>query len=168
MKKREKKQIRLDAGITLIEALLVMSIFAIIVGMASINLVGSKNSPSSWASVETFMADLKQQQLKAMVGDTQGSGDISDYGIHFETTTYTLFRGTYVVSNTSNFVVTLPAAIQVSTGLSGSQILFSKLTGDVSNYDPVPANNYITFTDTTINSQKKITVNKHGVINQIQ
>lgn len=157
----KKGHARLQAGFTIVEALLVMSIFIILTGLSTINLLKAKHSSSLSASVDTFIADLKQQQLKAMVGDTEGSGAISDYGIHFETTSYTLFRNTY--EGTTDFIVKLPDTIQISTGFTDSQIIFQKGTGEVLN-----APNTITLRDPLDGSQKEITINVYGVITQIQ
>lgn len=158
----KKKHLCLQAGFTIIETLLVMSIFIILAGLSTINLLNAKHKSSLSTSVDTFISDLKQQQLKAMIGDTEGSGVISNYGIHFETTSYTLFRNTYL--GTSDFTVNLPDTIRISTGLSGSQILFSKGSGEVANYDPVPANNIIIISDPIDGNQKIITINEYGVV----
>lgn len=158
----------MQKGFTLVETLIILSVFIILIGISTINLLNAKHQSSLSTSVDKFIADLKQQQLKAMVGDTEGSGIISDYGIHFETTSYTLFRNIY--SGTSDFVVKLPDTIQISTDLSVPYVLFEKGSGIFSNYEtPNPNNkNTITFRDPVDNSQKEITLNQYGVIVKIE
>lgn len=138
-------------GFTQTELLLTMGIFVFLAGFAMTSLLGSQRSSSLTGTVNTFIADAREQQVKAMVGDTEGSGTLSDYGVRFGTTNYTLYRNTY---GTSNFVVGLPNTVQVS----GAEIVFLKGSGEIAS----PAT--VTFTDTTNNSQKTVTINRYGVV----
>jgi type II secretory pathway pseudopilin PulG len=140
-------------GFTLAEMVVIIAISLTMLGLGTLSLVNSNQKASLSATVDTFIADLKEQQVKAMVGDTEGSGSISDYGIDFETSSYTLFRNTYTVGGSSNFVLSLPPTIQVTS----AQIIFIKGSGETT-----PAT--ITFTDTTTNEQRTLTINKYGAI----
>lgn len=162
MKKGRKKKIYPQAGFTLIEVIVMVSLFLALLGLSTINLLNAQHKSYLSTTVDTFIADLKQQQLKAMTGDTEGTGNISNYGVHFETTSYTLFRDIYNVANTANFVVNLSGTIQVSTGFPSSQIIFQKGSGEVVN-----APNTITFRDTASGEEKVVTINVYGVVEGI-
>ncbi len=105
---------------------------------------------------------MKEQQIKAMVGDTEGTASVSAYGVHFDTATYTLFRNTY---GTGNFVISLPSTIHISSTFPSPQIIFATGSGELTNY--VSNSATITFSDTADNSQKVITLNKYGVVTNV-
>lgn len=88
-----------------------------------------------------------------MAGDSEGQGSVSDQGIHFEATSYTLFRGTY---GTANFVINLPDNIQFMN--QNTQIIFAKGSGEINGV------NSVILKDTNDGSQKTITINPYGVI----
>jgi type II secretory pathway pseudopilin PulG len=148
-----KSQVSSPKGFTLAEMVVIIAISLTMLGLGTLSLVNSQAKASLSTVIETFIADLKEQQVKAMVGDTEGSGSISDYGIDFETTSYTLFRNTYTLGGSANYALTLPPTIQVTS----AQILFTKGSGETT-----PAT--ITFTDTTTNEQRTVTINKYGAI----
>jgi prepilin-type N-terminal cleavage/methylation domain-containing protein len=149
---------KLEKGFTLVEVALVVSLFLILVGIATVNLFQFQHKSQLPATVNSFIADYKEQQIKAMVGDTEGSSAVSNYGIHFDTTSYTLFRNTY---GTGNFAISLPSSIQVSTTFSNSQVVFQKGTGELG------GTGTITFLDAANGGQTRLTINKLGVITAI-
>ena len=144
------------AGFTLPEMVVIIAISITMLGLTTLSLVNSQQKASLSTIVDTFIADLKEQQVKAMVGDTEGTGSVNDYGIDFETTEYTLFRGVYTEGTSSNYVVELPPTIEITS----AQVVFEKGSGDTT-----PAT--ITFTDTTTNEQKIVTINEYGVVTAI-
>lgn len=150
---------KLQKGFTLIEFLLVMSLSAILMSFVTMNLVNVQHTNYLTSSLDLLLADLKEQQLKAMVGDAEGTGVPADYGIRFNTTTYTFFRDTY---GTGNFVNTLPSVIQITTTFPSNQIVFQKGSGEISSYASTSAT--ITLRDTGSSAQKVVTLNKYGVI----
>lgn len=151
-----------QSGFSLVEITLVISIFAVLLSLATLNLFQFQHSSQLNATVSSFLADYKEQQIKAMTGDTSGSGALSNYGIYFGTTSYTEFQNTY---GTSNFSVSLPSGVQFSTTLPGSQILFLKGSGMVSGF--TSGHNTITIKDTVNNTQHIITVNMYGVVTSV-
>jgi len=153
------KKFSTQKGYTAIEVALVTGLVLILVGLSTTNLLKFQHTTQVSSTINSFLADYKEQQIKAMVGDTQGSGATSNYGVHFETSSYTLFRNTY---GTTNFTINLPADMQFSTTLPGSQIIFSKGSGSVSGF--VSGQNTITIRNTADNSQKTITINQFGVV----
>jgi type II secretory pathway pseudopilin PulG len=158
-----------QTGITLIELLVVISILIVLTGLTTINVLHARHQSILTASVDTFIADLKQQQLKAMVGDTEGRNDSDNYGIHFGTNTYTLFHGTYSSNDQTNSTIQLGDNIQLSSiTFPGSQIIFLKNSGEISGFDQNPNKNTITLVDISNNLQKKITINRYGIITKIE
>lgn len=146
----------------MVEFLLTMGIFGILAGIATINLVNVSQRNSLNTTVDIFVADLKEQQLKAMVGDTEGSGSISNYGIRFSTSQYTMFRSIY---GTSNFVINLPGVVTVTSTFPNNEIVFLKGSGELSSF--TAGSNTITLTDTTSGQQKVLTINRYGVVTGI-
>jgi prepilin-type N-terminal cleavage/methylation domain-containing protein len=161
-----KDSVSSQKGFTLIELVIVMAVALILLGIATISLGNVQRTTQVSSVTQTLISDLREQQIKAMAGDTELSGANADYGVHFETNAYTLFRDTY---GTGNFTVNLPETIQVSSTFSGSKVTFEKGSGEVSEYDDVnPANNTITLTNTVSNEQQIITLNRYGVVEDVQ
>lgn len=154
-----------SGGFTLVEILIIMGILAILFTITSLNLSNTVPKSSLDNALSLLIADLKQQQLHALTGDTQGQSSSSNYGIYFGSGKYTLFRGNnYNASDTSNYDVNLDD-INTSSTASGGVIIFVKNSGQILNYSPT--NNTITFTQINIGSSKTITINKYGVIESI-
>jgi prepilin-type N-terminal cleavage/methylation domain-containing protein len=155
-----------QTGFTLIELLVVISILTILIGLTTINVLHAHRQSILTASFDTFIADLKQQQLKAMTNDTEGRNTSDNYGIYFGTNTYTLFHGTYSASDPANSVIKLGDNLEFSNiTFPGSQILFLKTSGEVSDF--TNGSNTITIKDITNNIQKTITINRYGIITDI-
>lgn len=149
----------LQKGFTVIETALVLGIFFILVGLVTVNLFKFQHTSQLSSTIDTFLADYKEQQIKAMVGDTDNTGTINNYGVHIESTSYTLFRNTY---GTANFAVNMPNGIQLTTTFPSSQVVFTAGSGEVAGF--TTGLNTITFTDTVDGSQKVVTINRYGVV----
>ena len=147
-------------GFTLIELAIVTSIIVLLLGFITINLVSSQQGASLTSVEEILLADLKQQQLKAMIGDTEGREASDQYGVHFDQTKYTLFHGAYLIGETSNSVINLDSNMQFNS--PDYDVIFSKLSGEI----PVARN--IELQDNTNFKFKRIHLNTLGVITQIE
>jgi len=149
-------------GFTLIELMVVMAIFALITGFGALNLVNLQTKSSLAADVNTLVADIKEQQIKTMVGDMGGTASQIEFGIYFESNRYTLFRGASYSSNPSNFPIDLSDNTTLTTSFPLSQLVFSVNSGEVLNFSA--GSNQITVQDTINGDQKIITINRYGAI----
>lgn len=125
------------SGFTLIEVLTIVSLLSTILVFSSINLF----SPVQKAKLDTTSADInsiiREAQNKAISSDTSGVGATDNYGIHFESDKYVLFKGSsYNVGDPNNFVVNIPEGVVISQiNLPSGNVVFRKLSGEVINFD---------------------------------
>ena len=154
-----KRYCKKSVGFSLPELIVVMSIMATLIGLITINLTSAQQRASLNTVVQNLVSDIRQQQIKAMVGDTEGRPSADEYGIHTDSNQYVLFHGAYSATEPSNFAVSLPNnMIFVTPGLD---IIFSKVGGEIS----PPAS--IQLQDTTNSNTKTIQINKYGVITSV-
>lgn len=160
--KNEKRQ----SGYTLIELIVVMGILTVLFGFTTINLGGVTRLTSVNETVDMLIADIRNQQAKAMTGSGDGTSG-SSYGIYFQTDRYTLFRGTtYSSQNTTNFTVELDQNLNfVNDTFPNSTLIFLQTSGEISGY--AAGNATIAIGNTAGNEQKTIRVNQLGTVDQI-
>jgi prepilin-type N-terminal cleavage/methylation domain-containing protein len=158
----KKHHFSIQDGFSLIEITLVMSIMAILMGLITVNLFKFQHTSQLSSTLNSFLADCKEQQIKAMVGDTEGTGTISNYGVHFETSSYTLFRNTY---GRANFVISIPSTLTFTTTFPSSQLIYTQGSGEISGF--TSGQNTVTMKDTVDGSQKVITFNRYGVVSAV-
>lgn len=153
-----------NAGFTIQELLVVMAVMAILLGIVVMNLVTIQNRTNLDAAATTLNAEIKQQQLKAMVGDTEGRTTPDTYGIRFNTNSYTFFHGTtFNASDPDNFTIDLADNMQFSSiQLPNQSVVFNRVSGDFYNYNPSLSS--VTLTNTTAGESKTIQFNRYGVI----
>ncbi|HRN69991.1 MAG TPA: prepilin-type N-terminal cleavage/methylation domain-containing protein [Candidatus Woesebacteria bacterium] len=154
-------------GFTLIELLLVLAIISILFAISIVNLNNLQQNTYQNTSGEIFISDLKLQQLKSMTGDNNSSSSFQPFGIHFETNSYTLFRGAnYSSSNPENFTVELNPNLSFSTvKFANSQIIFAKNSGEIVGF--TEGNNTIIIRNSITNTDSTITLNRYGVITHL-
>lgn len=146
-----------NSGFTVIELIVIITIIAVLLGVITLNLTSIQQKVSISTTAETVIADIKGQQIKAMIGDTQGISSASDYSVHFDEDEYVLFRGSsYSALSSTNFVVKLPANLKFQ--IPATDIIFSKISGEL------PLQTSIILKDITNSSQKTININKYGVV----
>lgn len=142
------------------ELIVVMSIMATLIGLITINLVGSQQRASLNSIVQNLISDIRQQQIKAMVGDTQDTISADSYGIHTDSNQYVLFKGTsYSPLDASNFKISLPTNMQFIS--PGSDIIFSKISGEIA------AAVSLQLQDATNSNTKTIEFNRYGVVTSV-
>jgi prepilin-type N-terminal cleavage/methylation domain-containing protein len=128
--------LRLHTGFTVLELMLTLSILGVLFALTVVNLTNIIPKANTRAAAEVLIADLREQQMKAMSGYEAVVGGASDYGIFFETDAYTLFTGSdYVEGHQENYVVSLQAGLEFdTTNLPLSRIVYLKGSGEVANY----------------------------------
>jgi prepilin-type N-terminal cleavage/methylation domain-containing protein len=154
-------------GFTLIEVLVVAGIFVALLSFMMPTLTNSQRHTQINEAAALLIADMKDQQMKAMLGDTEGQAVSTSSGIYFETTRYTLFRGlSYSVSDTRNYVINLDPQFQFTfTNLPSSQIVYARGSGEVSNF--VNDTYSLTLSDIQGGTSQVITINKYGVVQSV-
>ncbi len=159
-----KKNNRL--GFTFPEVIVTISILLTILGFAAVNLLNVRNSTSLNTVLDLLVSDIQNQEMKAISNNTEGRTNTSDYGMYIQTNRYIFFHGsTYNPSESTNVTVEIDRPLELSTTFPNSIVIFSKGTGEISNF--VNNQNTISITDTSQNRQKVITINRLGVITQI-
>ena len=158
-----------ENGFSLVEILLVVSFFVIIFSFTTTNLFSPLGREKVNGLSKDVISILKDAQIKAMNSETLGQGVNSEFGVHFSASSYTLFRG--IVFNpldTNNFLVSVPTGLAINPNLpcpaspnDCNNIIFSKLTGEVQNFDQ--AKNSLCLTD-SLNNRILLTTNFLGVI----
>lgn len=150
---------KIQRGFTLIEMAVVVSLIVFLLGFITISLLRSQQTASLVSVENVLVSDLKQQQLKAMVGDTEGRSTNDAYGIHFDVNRYVLFHGTtYSSSDTANYAINLD---DIQFNNPGYDVIFSKMSGEIS--APV-----IIELQQTNSDLKKIHLNIYGAITQME
>ncbi len=155
-------------GYTLIEVSLVMGIVATLFAMSMMSISSVQQNTYQNTSLDTFLSDIKLQQLKSMSGDRSTGTTAEPFGILLGTDDYTLFRGsTYSASAVDNFTVPLNPNLTFSTvEFTNRQIIFAKGSGEITGFSS--GNDTIVITNTITNKQTIITLNRYGVITQTQ
>ena len=157
-------------GFTLVELMIVIGIILILFGLSWINFTSLPSRATLQTDSVALINDLKSQQMLAMTGDTGvGSTQQSDYGIHFESTSYTLFKGG---SYTSGAFGNSPPIELGNANLSftdnlpvsaNDTIVFKKGSGEIVDYDKwEPTKAIVTITDSLTGNTKGIKLNKYG------
>ena len=156
-----------QCGFTFPELIIVVGILTTLFALSVSSLSSTQQTTYLDTNVSTFISDLKQQQINAMTGNTEGTGIITDHGIYFGTTSYTLFQGSsYSAGSATNYVVDLESNIEFGTiTFPQSQIVFNKGGGEVDGFNPTF--NTITLRNSITNEQQTIIINKYGVITNV-
>lgn len=153
-------------GFVLIELIVVLALFGALLGLTSINLLGSKNSATLSATIDGVISDLSSQQTKAMASTTAGAGT-TPYGMRFESNRYILFHGiAYNASDTSNSIVPLDGSTTFSViNLPNASIIFAPQSGEITGYNPNAAS--VTVYQPNNLVSKTIHINQYGVITSV-
>src|SRR3989344_6860187 len=152
--KNISSKMKSGAGFTLAELAVIMGVLATLIGLGTISLSNSQQKSSISATVNVLISDMKQQQIKAMIGDTEGRAAASAYGVHFDTDQYVLFNGTYSTSEPSNSVIALPPNLEFTTP---TEVIFSQIDGELGSTAS------ITIKSIANNEERTIELNQYGV-----
>jgi prepilin-type N-terminal cleavage/methylation domain-containing protein len=125
-------------GFTLTELMITIGLLLILLAFASLNLVGTIRKPVEAGARDILISDIRSQQIKAMTG----KGD--DFGIDFNSDSYTL--------TPDNFTVILPDGFVFTTT---PQLTFEKGTGETTGVT-------VFLQDIQSGQEREIKVNKYG------
>lgn len=155
-------------GFTLIEISIVMAITVVLLTLTTISLISFQQNAFVDTTVEQLISDIKYQQISAMNGAIEGENTAQTFGIHFETNSYALFHGdSFDVSEPTNFTLSLESAMSFAdVTFPQDEIIFEKGSGEINGF--MDGQNTITLQDSGNNNHVTITINKLGVITQIQ
>lgn len=149
---------KLQRGFTLVELVVSMGILAIIFAISTIALSNIIPNTSKNTTSDSIINDLKSQQTEAMTKD-------SNYGVHFETNSYTLFKGDDFASGTEKFTVDLDPTIVIGdVTFPGNQVVFLAGSGDIKNYSSGSDSLTVKISQTT--SSTFIKLNQYGATYQ--
>lgn len=146
------------AAFTLVELLLVIGIFAIILGFSALYSQFSQVRADLNTQVATFTSYARLQQSSAASGKANQS-----FSMHLEEDVYTLFEGaTYNAADPGNAVIDLPPTVKIQnidlTG-EGNDVIFVPPYGETETYGT------LNFYSTTLNKTITITISQIGTIN---
>jgi prepilin-type N-terminal cleavage/methylation domain-containing protein len=118
-----------ERGYSLIEVLIVIAIIFVLVLMSAATFSAFNRASAVNASAEIILAVLAEARTK-----TLASQDESVYGVHFDTTSVTLFKGdTYMAEDPDNELRVLASSASITNvALSdgGNEIVFKRLSGE--------------------------------------
>lgn len=152
-------------GFSLLELIVSIAIVSILFALVIVNLLNVKHKASLSTSIDILITDIKNQQLEAMVGDTEGQASMENLGIYFETDRYTLFQGNYSFSEPSNFTTTLgDNTVFGNISFPSSQVVFASKSGEIIG---VTGNHTIVVQNIQTQELKTLTINKYGVVTAV-
>jgi len=132
---------------TISELIVVMAISLTLFAIGGVAFIKPQQKANIDSVVNTLIADIKSQQTKAMLGDTN-----SDYTIHFEVDSYTL----------DNFTVSLDTNVKITNiSFSNQDLIFQKGSGEV-NF--VSGQNSLTIENESGDGSVQISINKYGAV----
>lgn len=166
----EKLTARTETGFSLIEVLFVVAFFVIILAFATPNLFNPLGREKVGTLSNDIVSNLRDAQTKAMSSETFGKPATSEFGVHFGSNNYIIFRGTiFDPTDSDSFLVDIPTGLTVNPNLpcnlapnDCNNIVFSKLSGEVQNFDQTK--NSLCLSD-SLNNRILITINFLGVTN---
>ncbi len=157
------KSLKEQRGLTLIELMLVIGILALLFGIGFVSLSNIQIVTTNSSSASVLVSDLKTQQIKAMVGDTEGRGVPDNYGIKILSNQYVMFHGNaYNPSDTANFSVPIPNSYVLTSTFPNSTVLFASDSGELVNF--TVGSNAVVLTNTPTGKKETIILNKYGTI----
>lgn len=155
-------------GMTLVELLVVMSLFVVVFAFSSVSLSGLIPKTNTQEYTETLISDFKRQQMQAIQGRVSSGGSSSPYGIYLNGAEYILFEGSsYNSAESTNIVTSLPLDMQfINVTLPAQQIVFQPVSGEIQDYDQ--NNDTFTLQNTNNGLEVQFEINQLGVLSVIE
>lgn len=152
-----------NAGFSLVELLVVMGILGTLFGLTMVDLSNLIPRANLSSATETISIDLKAQQLKAMIGDTESRAAADLYGIYFQSNQYILFHGaSYSAGQADNIPIVVESEFEITPDLPNDSIVFQRVSGEVVNFNA--SDSSILVTNSANNEARTLTINKIGVV----
>lgn len=154
-------------GWTYTDLIVAMGILATLVGLTTMTILSSQYSTYQSTMLDNLAADMSLQQTRAMVGDAAAAGVNTAYGVYFQTSSYTLFKGnSYAAGNADNVTINLnPSFTFSSIGVPGSQVIYASGSGEFANY--AAGQDTVVLQNTGSTGTRTLRINRYGVLEQI-
>ena len=149
------------SGFTLPEIIVTMGIVTILFSIAAVPTYRTINNTAVTSVYESFTADLKAQQMKAMEGSSLGGNLVNTWGVKIFPDRYELFAGNYAAGSGSNVVITVPDEMTLNSDASNGEIKFSRLSGEV---EGLTSGNLQAITFSQSGQQKILRINRYGKV----
>ncbi|MCC2630348.1 MAG: seg [Candidatus Paceibacter sp.] len=144
-------------GFTLVEILITIGIMLVMVGIIFASFNQFRASQGLEKDTETIVEILQQARAQ-----TLSSKNATAYGVHFASTTVTMFTGSsYSVSDPNNQVfslISIDTIFSLSLTGGGTDVVFQRLTGETSQ------SGTITLTSQGTTRTRTITIYKTGLV----
>ena len=145
--------------------LLVIGIVLTLLAIAFLSISNIRVISSNTSTQTVLISDLKNQQIKAMTGDTEGRGTADNYGVKILSDRYVLFHGlSYNPSDSGNFVIPIDGRQTLTSTFQNGLIIFASNSGELINF--TIGQNTVTIMDDDGES-KVLHFNKYGTITQV-
>lgn len=124
-----------EKGLTILELILVIGIFAVIAGVASVQLANFQRGTVLESTSKDVVSALRLAHDKAMLGeDGNSNGQGDPWGIRFANSTSdsyaTFFGATYDINNVKETAyLSPPLAFTAPTEGTNTDVIFTKLSG---------------------------------------
>ena len=143
-------------GFTLLEILIGITIISIVVILVAAGFSKLHKSNNLDSSSHIILSQINEARAKSIASE-----GASQYGIHFNATSSTLFKGTtFNFGNSDNDEILLPPTIEISDitlSGGGADVIFKRLTGETDEYGT------ITLREKTDSANKMIDIKECGI-----
>lgn len=155
-----------NKGFTFIELIVVFGIVAVLFSIGYVAISSTQTTAVGNSSISVIISDIKSQQIKAMVGDTEGRGTPDTYGVKILPDSYVLFHGAvYDPLAPGNYSIPAPSGYTFSTTFPDTSIIFSIGSGEIVGFNP--SQNTISLTNASTGNTKTIQFNKFGTVTNV-
>jgi prepilin-type N-terminal cleavage/methylation domain-containing protein len=152
---------RYNQGFTLIELLAVVAIIGVLVAVVISSLSTFRSRQALKNTTDDIISLINDARVK-----TISSVNSTNYGVHIESARLVEFSGaTFVNGSSSNrqididSSVTIPSSGGINLSGGGSDVIFTRLSGDTSNYGTI-----VVQLSSNSSVKKTITINQTGVV----
>jgi len=157
------KSLRSNSGVTLIEMIVTIGILSTLLAIGLLSVTNLPANTTINTDITLLISDIKNQQIKAMVGDTGGRDEPDNYGIKIYNDRYVLFNGYEFDENSpDNQEIPISSVEQLSTTFPDTSIIFASASGEIINF--VDGQNSVSVINTQSSQSKTVELNKYGTI----